>query len=82
MFSLYDKLLYAIVDKRIMSEGSIVLSIQLLIFCIALYGFITIFEAFSPNSSQQKSFIDKLTKKYTTENKKFEKEIRIPKMYE
>ncbi|MDA2118463.1 hypothetical protein ACTFPA_26055 [Bacillus cereus group sp. MYBK59-1] len=82
VFSLYDKLLYLISDKRIMPEGSIVMSIQLLIFCIALYGFITIFDAFSPNSSQQKSFIDKLIKKYTNEKKKYEKKIRIPKMYE
>ncbi|PIE92721.1 hypothetical protein CO726_25070 [Bacillus fungorum] len=82
LFSLYDKVLEVMFDKGIMPEGSIVFSILLLAFCIALYGFTTMFGAFSPNSSQQKGYIDKLISKNTTKNKEFEKKIKIPKMYE
>ncbi|MDA1547656.1 MULTISPECIES: hypothetical protein [Bacillus cereus group] len=80
-FSLYDKFLKVFFNNGILPEGSIKFSIVLLVFCIALYTIITVLNGFSPDSSQKKDYMDMLMSKQTVKNKKFEQQIKIPKMY-
>ncbi len=80
-FCIYDRLITWMFDKGVMPEDSITFSIILLIFCIAMYCFISVFDALSPDSSQQKNYIDKLVRKGTNKNKSFEKKITVPPMY-